>query len=1243
MQLFYFLDIKDEKNMRKMKTMDGNAAAAYISYAFTELAAIYPITPSSTMAELVDQWSAEGKKNIFGQPVKVVEMQSEAGAAGVVHGSLKTGALTTTYTASQGLLLMIPNMYKIAGELLPSVFHVASRALTTNALNIFGDQGDVMAARQTGFAMLSESSVQEVMDLAPVAHLASIEASVPFMNFFDGFRTSHEIQKVAVLDYEELAPLVNQEKLAEFRRRSMNPNHPSVSGMNQNPDIHFQQRETINPYYEKLPGIVQKYMTEINRLRGTNYDLVTYYGAEDAEEVIVTMGSVAQTIEQTVDYLQEQGRKVGFLNVHLYRPFPVETFLEKIPQSVKAIAVLDRTKEPGAGGEPLLLDVQSAMYETDIRPTIIGGRYGLGSKDVLPNQIVAVFDELMKERSAMKKRFTIGIDDDLTYTSLEVGKPLDLTNPKTYQAKFWGFGSDGTVGANKSAIKIIGNHTDKYAQGFFYYDSKKSGGLTVSHLRFGETPIRSTYLIEHSDFVACHTAAYLHTYDLVKGLKKGGTFLLNTIWNDEQLARFLPNQLKRYLAENEIQFYTINAVKLASEVGLGGRINTAMETAFFKLAQIMPFEQVLPILKEEALKSYGHKSMKVVEKNIQAIDKTVELLHQVPVPAEWRTLEVQPRKHSENVSDFVHEIVEPINRQEGNALSVATLAKNGMTDGRMPLGTAAVEKRGVALEVPEWISDRCTMCNECAFVCPHAAIRPFLADEEEMTEAPEGFIVRDLRGADGLKYRIQVSVKDCTGCGLCVEACPAKGKALVMRPYEEEKEQAMNWAFAMTLRQKENPAKPNTVLGSQFNKPLLEFSGACSGCGETPYVKLLTQMFGDRMLIANATGCSSIWGAAAGVTPYTTNEQGQGPAWSNSLLEDNAEFGYGMLLATQARRERLASKMTKAFSVASDSLRLLMEDWIAHLSESEGTQQRAAKLRAALLEEKTNQPLLEAIYDDQDLFVKPSQWMIGGDGWAYDIGYGGIDHVLASGADVNMLVLDNEVYSNTGGQTSKATPASAIAKFAASGKYASKKDLGMMAMTYENVYVAQIASGANQMQTIKAFEEAEKFPGPSIIIAYTPCITHGLAGGMSQTLKEAKDAVHSGYWSLYRYNPLLREKGKEPMTLDFKKPDFSLMKEFMRQQVRFASLESSQPDTAELLFNKTINDAKRRFYNYARLAGQEEKIRAKLEKQSEPEINTPEKEKPRVKKERVVDPEAEARRAARRAERAAKRKQRGQD
>ena len=1173
--------------MRKMKTMDGNAAAAYISYAFTELAAIYPITPSSTMAELVDQWSAEGKKNIFGQPVKVVEMQSEAGAAGVVHGSLKTGALTTTYTASQGLLLMIPNMYKIAGELLPSVFHVASRALTTNALNIFGDQGDVMAARQTGFAMLSESSVQEVMDLAPVAHLASIEASVPFMNFFDGFRTSHEIQKVAVLDYEELAPLVNQEKLAEFRRRSMNPNHPSVSGMNQNPDIHFQQRETINPYYEKLPGIVQKYMTEINRLRGTNYDLVTYYGAEDAEEVIVTMGSVAQTIEQTVDYLQEQGRKVGFLNVHLYRPFPVETFLEKIPQSVKAIAVLDRTKEPGAGGEPLLLDVQSAMYEADIRPTIIGGRYGLGSKDVLPNQIVAVFDELMKERSAMKKRFTIGIDDDLTYTSLEVGKPLDLTNPKTYQAKFWGFGSDGTVGANKSAIKIIGDHTDKYAQGFFYYDSKKSGGLTVSHLRFGETPIRSTYLIEHSDFVACHTAAYLHTYDLVKGLKKGGTFLLNTIWNDEQLARFLPNQLKRYLAENEIQFYTINAVKLASEVGLGGRINTAMETAFFKLAQIMPFEQVLPILKEEALKSYGHKSMKVVEKNIQAIDKTVELLHQVPVPAEWRTLEVQPRKRSENVSDFVHEIVEPINRQEGNALSVATLAKNGMTDGRMPLGTAAVEKREVALEVPEWISDRCTMCNECAFVCPHAAIRPFLADEEEMEEAPEGFIVREMRGADGVKYRIQVSVEDCTGCGLCVQACPVKDKAILMKPYETQKEQAMNWAFAMTLKQKANPVKKLSVKGSQFNQPLMEFSGACEGCGETPYIKLLTQLFGDRMMIANATGCSSIWGGSSPVTPYTTNECGQGPAWSNSLFEDNAEYGYGMYIANRTKRQHLASLVEESLAknVGSDSLQALLNDWLEHMAEGEGTQQRATKLAAALSEEADEDPLLTKIYEQKDLLVKTSQWIVGGDGWAYDIGFSGIDHVLASGEDVNIFVMDNEVYANTGGQTSKATPASAIAKFSAGGKHTSKKDLGMMAITYGNVYVAQVALGANSMQTIKAIDEAERYPGPSIIIGYTPCINHGVKGGMVRTLDQAKEAVESGYWPLYRYNPELVKKGKDPMVIDYKKTDFDKMRDFLEKQTRYSALHTikQNQEVVEHLLDKTKEDAIERSESYNKL------------------------------------------------------------
>ena len=1235
--------------MRKRKTMDGNTAAAYISYAFTELAAIYPITPSSTMAELVDQWSAQGKHNLFGQPVKVVEMQSEAGAAGVVHGSLKTGALTTTYTASQGLLLMVPNMYKIAGEMLPGVFHVASRAVTTNALNIFGDHTDVMATRQTGFAMLAESSVQEVMDLAPVAHLAAIEANIPFLNFFDGFRTSHEIQKIEVLDYEELAQLVNHEKLAAFRQKAMNPNHPTTSGTNQNPDIHFQQRETINQHYQTLPEIVRFYMKKINALRGTNYDLVDYYGASDAEEVIVSMGSSTQTIQQTVDHLCALGRKVGVLSIHLYRPFPLEVFLEKLPASVKSIAVLDRSKEPGANGESLLLDVQSAMYDAAMRPTIIGGRYGLGSKDVTPDQIVAVYDELLKPEASQKKRFTIGITDDVTQLSLPSKGTLDLTDPSTFQAKFWGFGSDGTVGANKSAIKIIGDHTEKYVQGYFHYDSKKSGGLTVSHLRFGDSPIRSTYLIEHADFVACHTPAYLHTYDLLKGLKKGGTFLLNTTWSQEQIIKNLPKKMKRYLAENEIRFYTINAMQLAMEVGLGGRINTAMETAFFYLANIIPTEEILPILKEEALKSYRHKSMAIVEKNQAAIDRTIELLQEIPVPSMWATIEV-PERTSTATTQFVREIVEPINRQEGNQLSVGTLVRNQMTEGVIPVGTTAVEKRGIAVEVPEWLSDRCTMCNEYAFVCPHAAIRPFLADEDELAEAPEGFIVREMRGANGQKYRIQVSVEDCTGCGLCVEACPAKGKALTMRPYEEQKEQALNWAFAMTLRQKENPAKPGTVLGSQFNKPLLEFSGACAGCGETPYVKLLTQMFGDRMMIANATGCSSIWGGTSPVSPYTTNHLGQGPAWSNSLFEDNAEYGYGMFLANQTRREKLAAQLQSLKAAVSEELQALIEDWDFHREESAGTQQRAAKLIAALEAEVFDTPQLAPILKEKDLFVKPSQWMIGGDGWAYDIGFGGIDHVLASGADVNILVLDNEVYSNTGGQVSKATPTSAIAKFAASGKFVSKKDLGMMAMTYGHVYVAQIASGANQMQTIKAFEEAERFPGPSIIIAYTPCITHGLAGGMRQSLKEAQEAVASGYWSLYRYNPLLAEKGKQPMTLDFKKPAFDQMPAFMQTQVRFASLHSANPNAAQALFEKTVSDAKTRFYNYARLAGQEEKIRAKLEKTDVTDENSPlESGHPeqttavkstRVRRERqTLSEEQLAERAAQRAARAKRRQQ----
>jgi pyruvate-ferredoxin/flavodoxin oxidoreductase len=1177
--------------------MDGNTAAAYISYAFTELAAIYPITPSSTMAELVDQWAAEGKKNLFGQVVKIVEMQSEAGAAGVVHGSLKTGALTTTYTASQGLLLMLPNMYKIAGELLPSVFHVASRALTTNALNIFGDHSDVMAARQTGFVMLAQSSVQEVMDLSAVSHLATLEARLPILNFFDGFRTSHEIQKIDVIDYADLKPLINEEALLNFRKRAMNPNQPTVSGTNQNPDIHFQQRETINSYYDALPAIVQKYMDQINHLRGTNYELVNYYGASDAQEVIVSIGSVAQTIEQTIDYLTAQGRKVGFINIHLYRPFPIREFLNKIPTTVKSLAVLDRSKEPGAGGEPLLLDVQSALYDSELRPIVIGGRYGLGSKDTTPDQIVAVFDELRRPRSDQKNRFTIGIQDDITHLSLPTKGRMDLTEKEIFQAKFWGFGSDGTVGANKASIKLIGEKTKQFVQGYFYYDSKKSGGLTVSHLRFGAKPIRSAYLIDHADFIACHTPAYIHSYDVLKGLKKGGTFLLNTTWNKEQIEKFLPKAMKRYLAENEIQFYTINAMQLAMETGLRNRINTIMQTAFFQLTKILPEEEIISLLKEEAHKAYGHKSDKIVAINLAAIDRTIELLQKFEVPNEWRTIEVVEKK-STNTNRYVREVVEPVNALEGNSLSVGTLIQNQMTEGNMPLGTTAVEKRGIALEVPEWLSDRCTMCNECAFVCPHAAIRPFLADEEEMKDAPEDYIVREMRGKNGLKYRIQVSIEDCTGCGLCVEACPAKGKALVMKPYEEQKEEAMNWAFSMTLRQKENPARPGTVLGTQFEKPLLEFSSACSGCGETPYVKLLTQMYGDRMMIANATGCSSIWGAAAPVSPYTTNDKGQGPAWSNSLLEDNAEFGYGMFLANLTRREALAQKMSEIIATVPISLELAeqMTDWVTHLTVSKGTQQRAQKLIAALKAEVSQQPVLLEILAQKDLFVKPSQWMIGGDGWAYDIGYGGIDHVLASGADVNLLVLDNEVYSNTGGQVSKATPLAAIAKFAANGKYVSKKDLGMMAMTYGNVYVAQIASGANQMQTIRAFEEAEKFPGPSIIIAYTPCIAHGLVGGMRQSIKEAQEAVHSGYWSLYRYNPLLREKGKRPMSLDFKKPEFSKLPDFLRTQTRFSSLEKNYPAEAIQLFAKTTQDAQTRFYNYARLSGDEEKIRAKIEK-----------------------------------------------
>lgn len=1166
--------------------MDGNTAAAYISYAFTEVAAIYPITPSSTMAEVVDEWAEKGQKNIFDEKVKVVVMQSEAGAAGAVHGSLKTGALTTTYTASQGLLLMIPNMYKIAGELLPSVFHVAARAVATNALSIFGDHSDVMAARQTGFCMLAETGVQEVMDLSAVAHLAAIEGSLPFVNFFDGFRTSHELQKIEVLDYADLKGMVDQKALAEFRNRSMNPNNPHISGTAQNPDIYFQSRETVNQYYDRMPGIVKKYMDKINALRGTDYDLTTYYGAPDATEVIISMGSATPTIRQTVAYLNQQGRKVGHLNIHLYRPFPTADILAKLPDTVERIAVLDRTKEPGADGEPLLLDVQSALYRHPNRPIIIGGRYGIASKDVTPDQIVGVFDHLKLPEADMKPRFTIGINDDVTFLSLPKTAILDLTAPGTFQAKFWGFGSDGTVGANKQAIKIIGDNTDMYAQAYFAYDSKKSGGLTVSHLRFGEKPIDSTYLVENANFIGCHNSAYLHKYDLLKGLRDGGTFLLNTVWDEEQVKKHLPTNLKRYLAQHHNQFYIIDGMHIAMNNGLGRRINTVMSAAFFEVTDIMDRETFLPLLKAEIEKSYLKKSKEIVDRNWAAIDQTFEHLHKVEVPAEWADLAPIPEAVSEDRPDFVRNIVDPIARQEGDDLSVGDLIDNGMLGGRMPLGTAAYEKRGIALQVPEWLPEACTMCNECSFVCPHAAIRPFLADEAEMEQAPEGFIVRDFKGKEGLKYRIQVSLEDCTGCGLCVEACPAS--ALVMKDYETQQAEAVDWAFAMTLRQKENPMKKTSVRGSQFEKPLLEFSGACAGCGETPYIKLLTQLYGDRMMIANTTGCSSIWGASAPISPYTTNELGQGPAWSNSLFEDNAEYGFGMYMANTVRRQRVANRVEAALASANpidSDIRSLLEDWLLHFAEGEGTQQRAAKLTAAL--SKETDPELLAILADRDLFAKPSQWILGGDGWAYDIGFGGIDHVLASGEDINIFVMDNEVYANTGGQMSKATPTSAIAKFAAGGKATSKKDLGMMAATYGNVYVAQISMEANPAQAMKAIIEAEAYPGPSLIIGYTPCITHGLKGGMGNSIHEAVEAVESGYWQLYRYDPRLAAKGKDPFRLDFKKAEFDKIPALLNKQTRFSALNTVKKDPTKVseMYEATVEAMEHRSETYTELAG----------------------------------------------------------
>ena len=1170
--------------MAKMKTMDGNTAAAYVSYAFTDVAAIYPITPSSPMAEVTDEWAAQGKKNIFGQTVKVMEMQSEAGASGAVHGSLQAGALTTTYTASQGLLLMIPNMYKMAGELLPAVFQVSARALAASSLSIFGDHQDVMAARQTGFALLAEGSVQEVMDLSAVAHLSAIKGRIPFVNFFDGFRTSHEVQKVEVVEYDALEKLLDKEAVAEFRARSLNPDQPVIRGTAQNPDIYFQTREAVNSYYEKLPAVVENYMNEISKITGRKYGLFNYYGAPDAEKVIIAMGSATETIQTTVEYLNAKGEKVGLLVVHLYRPFSAKHFLAAMPETVKKIAVLDRTKEPGAFGEPLYLDVRSVYYTQATHPLIVGGRYGLGSKDMTPSEVLAVFANL--DLAEPKNNFTVGIVDDVTGTSLAVTEELDTTPKGTKSCKFWGLGSDGTVGANKSAIKIIGDYTDMYAQGYFSYDSKKSGGITVSHLRFGHEPIRAPYLINYADFVAVHNQSYVNKYDVLAGLKKNGTFLLNCRWNTEELEANLPAAIKRYIAKNNINFYTIDAVQIAEEIGLGGRINMIMQSAFFKLADIIPVEDAVKYLKEAVDHSYGLKGQTILNMNYAAIDKGVGAIVKINVPAAWAEAVDTEAADAGSADNFAKNILEPMNRMEGDKLPVSAFKKHA--DGTFPSGTSTFEKRGIAINVPEWQIDNCIQCNQCAFVCPHASIRPVLATAEEVAAAPAGFTTKPAIGAKDLQFRIAVSALDCAGCGNCVQVCPAKEKAIVMKPLSSQMEQVPLWNYAIdTVTVKPNPMNKKTVKGVQFEQPLLEFSGACAGCGETPYAKLVTQLFGDRMMIANATGCTSIWGASAPSMPYTKNCKGHGPSWANSLFEDNAEYGLGMFLGVKQSRERVEDMVKEAVKLpVSAELKTAMEEWLANANEGEGSRERAEKLEALLTAEKSGQPLLEEIAANSRFFVKRSHWIFGGDGWAYDIGYGGLDHVLASGEDVNVLVFDTEVYSNTGGQSSKSTPTAAIAKFAASGKKTKKKDLGMMAMSYGYVYVAQIAMGADKNQTLKAIAEAEAYPGPSLIIAYSPCINHGLKSGMGNSQLETKKAVECGYWAMYRFNPALKEKGENPFVLDSKEPtaDFH---EFLMGEVRYASLKKQYPETAEALFAKTKADAMERLANYKRLAGKE--------------------------------------------------------
>ena len=1170
---------------KKFITCDGNQAAAHIAYMFSEVAAIYPITPSSPMAEHVDEWAAQGRKNLFGDTVSVQEMQSEGGAAGAVHGSLQAGALTTTFTASQGLLLMIPNMYKIAGELLPCVFHVSARTLATHSLCIFGDHSDVMACRQTGFAMLCEGSVQEVMDLSAVAHLSTIESRVPFINFFDGFRTSHEYQKIEEIDQEDLRPLVDQKALSEFRARALSPEHPVARGMAENPETFFAHRESCNAYYDAVPAIVEKYMAEVSKITGRDYKLFSYYGADDAERVIICMGSVTEAAREAIDYLNKKGEKVGMVSVHLYRPFSVKHLLAAVPSTCKRIAVLDRTKEPGAAGEPLYLDVKDAYYGREGAPLIVGGRYGLGSCDTTPTMIISVYDNLALPTP--KDHFTLGIVDDVTFTSLPLEKEMALGGEGIFEAKFYGLGADGTVGANKNSIKIIGDNTDKYCQAYFSYDSKKSGGFTCSHLRFGDHPIRSTYQIKTPNFVACHVQAYLHMYDVLRGLRDNGTFLLNTIWEGDELAANLPNNVKRYFAEHHITVYYINATKIAQEIGLGNRTNTILQSAFFRITQVIPVDLAVEQMKKFIVKSYGKKGQDVVDKNYQAVDRGGEYKELAVDPA-WASLPADPKVERDEPA-YISDLVRPINAQDGDLLPVSAFKVS--VDGTWEQGTAAYEKRGVAAFVPEWVPENCIQCNKCAYVCPHAAIRPFVMDEEEV----KGFTATTLEmkapaAMKGMHFRQQVDVLDCLGCGNCADVCPGMrgNKALVMKPLETQMAEDANWAYCVkNVKTKQHlvDIKQNPK-NSQFATPLFEFSGACSGCGETPYVKLISQLFGDRQMIANATGCSSIYSGSIPSTPYTKNEKGQGPAWANSLFEDFCEFGLGMVLANKKMRNRIQSLLEQSLADehVSAEFKEAAQAWIAGREDADASRAAADKLAPMIEAAKGQCPVCAQLAELTHYLTKRSQWIIGGDGASYDIGYGGLDHVLASGEDVNILVLDTEVYSNTGGQASKATPLGAIAQFAAAGKRVTKKDLGLMQTTYGYIYVAQIAMGADQAQTLKAIREAEAYPGPSLIIAYAPCINHGLKakGGMGKSQAEEAKAVECGYWQLWRFNPALEAEGKNPFTLDSKEPDWSKFQDYLNGEVRFLSLKKARPAEAQELFDKTEEAAKRRYASYVR-------------------------------------------------------------